>query len=201
MINIKKMLYSLGISLVIVGLLVGCNSDEGANVKEDNQTKTEETKQEESENTEQGNEKADTEQETADNVIEISAFEMGYTPPSVSLEKGKEYTLILKNNGELFHDLTAKDFDVEITYMGEMPDHPDETSFIDVIDKLLGTKKVYADEGHGHKDEKMKFIHMNAKAGQTVEIKFIPKETGKFDFICTVPGHKEAGMHGEMEVK
>ncbi|NBI31152.1 hypothetical protein ERL59_19655 [Chengkuizengella sp. YPA3-1-1] len=47
----------------------------------------------------------------------------------------------------------------------------------------------------------MKSIHMNANAGQTVSIKFIPKEEGEFVFFCTVPGHKEAGMVGKFIVK
>jgi uncharacterized cupredoxin-like copper-binding protein len=173
----RKGIYLIGSAFVTMGLLVGCGSDEGAAPKEGQQVVS------------------------SDNVIEISAFEMGYTPPSVTLEKGKEYTLVLKNDGKIFHDLTAKKLDVEITYMGDMPDHPEGMSFIDTIDKIFGVKKAHADAGHGDdSEEKMNYIHMNAEAGQTVEIKFIPKETGEFKFYCSVPGHEEAGMHGEVEV-
>lgn len=59
-----------------------------------------------------------------------------------------------------------------------------------------GIKKAYAGGGHGEKPS----IHMNANSGQTVKIKFIPKETGVFKFYCSVPGHEEAGMQGELKV-
>ncbi|RBW70189.1 hypothetical protein DS031_08355 [Bacillus taeanensis] len=41
---------------------------------------------------------------------------------------------------------------------------------------------------------------MNAKADQTVRIKFIPKETGTFELYCSIPGHEEAGMVGQITV-
>lgn len=39
-----------------------------------------------------------------------------------------------------------------------------------------------------------------AKPGQTVTLEFTPTAKGKFEFICTVPGHKEAGMKGTITV-
>lgn len=190
--NIKrKGLYLIGTVFVTIGLLAGCGSGEGVAPKKDKQVVTKEQFLQDKEEVEN------------DNVINVSAFEMGYTLPEITLEKGKEYTLVMKNDGKIFHDLTTKDLDVEITYMSEMPDHPEGMSF---IDKIFGVKTVYASGNHDgeHDDshgEIMKYIHMNAKSGQTVKIKFIPKETGGFKFYCSVPGHEEAGMHGEFEVK
>jgi nitrite reductase (NO-forming) len=39
-----------------------------------------------------------------------------------------------------------------------------------------------------------------AKAGQTVTLEFTPTAAGSFEYICTVPGHKEAGMKGKINV-
>jgi nitrite reductase (NO-forming) len=39
-----------------------------------------------------------------------------------------------------------------------------------------------------------------AKSGQTVTLEFTPTAAGSFEYICTVPGHKEAGMKGKIEV-
>jgi uncharacterized cupredoxin-like copper-binding protein len=37
-------------------------------------------------------------------------------------------------------------------------------------------------------------------AGQTVTVKFTPTESGTFELLCTVPGHKDAGMVGTVSV-
>ena len=39
-----------------------------------------------------------------------------------------------------------------------------------------------------------------AKAGQTATLEFTPTAAGSFDYICTIPGHKEAGMKGKINV-
>lgn len=41
-----------------------------------------------------------------------------------------------------------------------------------------------------------------AGAGETVEVTFtVPKVAGKYPFICTFPGHFQAGMRGDLVVK
>ncbi len=191
----KKGIFIIGSAFVTIGLLTGCASEEEATLKEDKPVEVEVKEQPMLEEVPE----EISEETSKDNVIEISAYEMGYTPPTVTLEEGQEYTLVLKNDGEIFHDLTANKLDVEITNMGDMPDHPEDMTFNDALDKILGVKKAHADGGDDT-EEKMNYIHMNAEAGQTVEIKFIPKETGEFKFYCSVPGHEESGMHGEIEV-
>jgi uncharacterized cupredoxin-like copper-binding protein len=39
-----------------------------------------------------------------------------------------------------------------------------------------------------------------AKAGQTATLEFTPTAKGSYEYICTVPGHKEAGMKGTINV-
>jgi len=39
-----------------------------------------------------------------------------------------------------------------------------------------------------------------AKAGQTATLEFTPTAKGTYEYICTVPGHKEAGMKGKINV-
>jgi uncharacterized cupredoxin-like copper-binding protein len=131
--------------------------------------------------------------------INVSAYEMGYTPDTITLKQGEEYELIMKNDGNLFHDLTSDNFNIEITEIGEMAEHPESAS---IIDKLFGINKAYADGGHGHGDTfNLNKLHMNANAGQTIIIKFIPKEKGELVFYCSVEGHKAAGMVGTFIVE
>jgi uncharacterized cupredoxin-like copper-binding protein len=44
-------------------------------------------------------------------------------------------------------------------------------------------------------------LHAATSAGETSVIKFTPTEPGTYQIICSVPGHKEAGMTGELIVK
>ncbi len=39
-----------------------------------------------------------------------------------------------------------------------------------------------------------------AKAGQTATLEFTPTAKGTYEYICTIPGHKEAGMKGKITV-
>ena len=39
-----------------------------------------------------------------------------------------------------------------------------------------------------------------AKAGQTATLEFTPTAKGSYEYICTIPGHKEAGMKGKINV-
>ena len=39
-----------------------------------------------------------------------------------------------------------------------------------------------------------------AKPGQSATIEFTPTAAGTYEYICTIPGHKEAGMKGTINV-
>jgi uncharacterized cupredoxin-like copper-binding protein len=39
------------------------------------------------------------------------------------------------------------------------------------------------------------------QAGETKKVRVTVNEEGSYSFICTVPGHKEAGMHGDLRVR
>jgi nitrite reductase (NO-forming) len=39
-----------------------------------------------------------------------------------------------------------------------------------------------------------------AKPGRTTTLEFTPTAAGSFEYICTIPGHKEAGMKGTINV-
>lgn len=38
------------------------------------------------------------------------------------------------------------------------------------------------------------------QAGNTTTISFTPEEPGTYDIVCTVPGHSQAGMTGDLVV-
>lgn len=44
-------------------------------------------------------------------------------------------------------------------------------------------------------------IDMKVQGGETTSIEFNPKELGEFEFYCSIPGHKEAGMVGTIMIE
>jgi uncharacterized cupredoxin-like copper-binding protein len=44
-------------------------------------------------------------------------------------------------------------------------------------------------------------LHVAAEPGATNRLSFTPTKPGTYEFMCTVAGHKEAGMAGTMVVK
>jgi len=51
--------------------------------------------------------------------------------------------------------------------------------------------------GHLHSNAA---LHLHVPPKSQNQIKFIPLETGQYQFYCTIPGHREAGMTGIMKV-
>ncbi|MGM7702825.1 cupredoxin domain-containing protein [Pseudalkalibacillus sp. Hm43] len=196
--QLKRNTFFLVVSILMISFLVGCGSGEkeDAPKSDDSATTDEELKNEDQDDANQADKNSDKAHETdrKGNTIEITATEMKFEPSQITLKKGQEYEFVMTNDGQVFHDFVEDEMEIKMTFMSDMPDHPDQTS---MLDRLLGTKKAFA-----HSDEKhKKTLHMNAKPGQTVSIKFIPKETGEFEFYCSVPGHKEAGMKGTIIVE
>lgn len=45
-----------------------------------------------------------------------------------------------------------------------------------------------------------KELQLAAKAGESTTIEFTPDKAGVFELVCTLPGHKDAGMVGKLEI-
>ena len=84
--------------------------------------------------------------------LEISAVDLGFQPTSLKVDKPGRYTISLKNDGAIPHDITSPD----------------------------GTK-----------------ITANSKETKSTEIE-VP--ASGLSFICSVPGHSDAGMKGTISV-
>jgi uncharacterized cupredoxin-like copper-binding protein len=54
------------------------------------------------------------------------------------------------------------------------------------------------DDGHDHGNEFS--VHVSAAAGNEGAVVFTATEAGEYEFYCSVPGHKEAGMIGTLKV-
>ncbi|MFA8439812.1 plastocyanin/azurin family copper-binding protein [Pueribacillus sp. YX66] len=105
--------------------------------------------------------------------ILISTIEYSYQPSSFNIDFEETVTIKLLNNGEVEHDLEIVGLKAE----------------------LLNSEKV-----HKHHDMQESVVHIHAKPGEEVELTFKSLQKGRFSFYCTIPGHKEAGMIGTVNI-
>ncbi|HIK03371.1 MAG TPA: copper-binding protein [Trichormus sp. M33_DOE_039] len=100
-----------------------------------------------------------------------SANELKFEPNHLDFIAGKRYQLKLTNPSQMKHYFTAKDF----------------------ADGIW-TQKVEA----GKVEIKGAIHELELKPGAIAEWVFVPMKSGKYSLRCSIPGHTEAGMTGEI---
>ena len=102
------------------------------------------------------------------------AGELKFFPEQLEFTVGQSYTLLLDNPSPIKHYFTAKDFA--------------DGSW---------TKKVQV----GKVEVKGAIHELELKPGGQAEWVLTPMKEGTYEFYCSISGHKEAGMVGEILVK
>jgi uncharacterized cupredoxin-like copper-binding protein len=110
--------------------------------------------------------------------VTVLMSEFAFEPNSITVEAGKPVELTLINNGAIEHD-----FVIEVIQV------------TDVSSSNSGEHHM-ATEEHSEFD-----LHTSTAAGETSTLTFTVTEPGTYQIICSVPGHKDAGMTGELIVK
>ena len=100
---------------------------------------------------------------------------MLFSPDKINVRKGEQIRFIIRNNGALKHEFT----------LASVTDN----------DKHAELMKKYPDMEH--EDPNAKSID----PGKSAEILWRFSKAGEFEFACLIPGHREAGMHGFVQVK
>jgi uncharacterized cupredoxin-like copper-binding protein len=103
-----------------------------------------------------------------------SENELKFVPDHLEFLAGKRYKLVLSNPSSQKHYFTSKDF----------------------ADNIWN-QKVEA----GKVEIKGAIHELELKPGAEAEWLFIPVKSGSYHLRCTIPGHSEAGMVGEIVVK
>jgi len=109
---------------------------------------------------------------TPDKKIVIETSGLSYSPEEVVVKKNMPVTLVLKNSDRVEHDIEIKGLPF----------------------------KMVSESTHQH-DVEEDVMHLHAEPQTTSEITFSVSEVGKYEFYCTIPGHKEKGMVGQFVVK
>ena len=114
--------------------------------------------------------------EKASRTIEVQMSDaMRFAPSSIKVKRGETIKFVLKNTGQVRHEMvlgTIKELKEHATLMQKFPDME-------------------------HADPNM----VTVEPGKTGELVWRFTKAGTFDFACLQPGHFEAGMVGKVAVK
>jgi uncharacterized cupredoxin-like copper-binding protein len=108
-------------------------------------------------------------------VVEIELGDHVYTPESFKLERGRATILRLRNVGGHSHDMVGGSlFQAIVIRQVQVKAGRVSTPYV---------RSVYLKPKH------------------EMEIWFVPTVSGKFTFHCSIPGHREEGMEGKVEIQ
>lgn len=112
--------------------------------------------------------------------VTLTARTMVYEPSTFEVTAGAPVELTLVNEDALEHDFSILEIPVESV------SEPDAMSAEHEME--MGTAAMDP------------VLHVAAEPGATNHLTFTSTKPGTYEFFCTVPGHKEAGMVGTMVV-
>ena len=124
-------------------------------------------------------------------VVTVKMFDNYYEPNEIVVKKGETVKFIVKNMGELVHELNIATKEMHIKHqpeMAKMVEH--EILLADKIDKNKMKEISKMDHSMAHK-------HANSvllEPSNTGEIIWKFSTSAKLEIACNVPGHYEAGM-------
>jgi len=118
--------------------------------------------------------------EPPDRSIEVTMSDLAFEPREITMERGERIELRLANRGTMEHDFTVD----------QMP----LTSAIRMAGGMPGR------EHAGHRGGGAA-LHMALSVDDAGSFTFEPTDAGRFDYYCTVEGHREAGMFGTLVVE
>lgn len=105
----------------------------------------------------------------------VMSDEMRFSPETVMVKRGETIRFIVKNAGELKHEMTLGTMEELVDHAAVMEKHPDME----------------------HDDPNA----VTVEPGQTKTVLWKFTKAGSFDFGCLVPGHMPAGMKGRIVVR
>ena len=109
--------------------------------------------------------------------ITVTVKEFAFDPNVITVTAGQPVELTFINEGAVEHDFAVEVISVTDVSTSGSGDH-----------HMSGDHSKYA-------------LHTSTPAGETSTLTFTPTEPGTYKIICSVPGHLEAGMTGELIVK
>ena len=124
-------------------------------------------------------------------VINVKMFDNYYEPNEITVKKGETVKFIVKNVGELVHELNIATKEMHRKHQPEMAKMVEnEILLADRIDKNKMKEMAKMDHSMAHKHANSVLLEPN----NTGEIIWKFSTSAKLEIACNVPGHYEAGM-------
>ncbi|RKF12291.1 copper-binding protein [Roseovarius spongiae] len=130
------------------------------------------------------------EAENVDRVIEVSMDEMKYEPSRISVKEGETIKFVVSNDGNLVHEFNLGNDEIWDGHKGEMREMLQKGMM--TMKKLNHEKMMEA--GMMHDDANSVLL----EPGETGEVVWTFSEATDMGFACNAPGHREAGMVGDV---
>ena len=124
-------------------------------------------------------------------IINIKMFDNYYEPKEVKIKKGETVKFVVKNMGELVHELNIATKEMHLKHqpeMAKMVEH--EILLADKIDKNKMKQIAKTDHAMAHKHANSVLLEPN----ETGEIIWNFSTSANLEIACNVPGHYETGM-------
>ena len=124
-------------------------------------------------------------------VVTVKMFDNYYEPNEIVVKKGETVKFVVKNMGELVHELNIATKEMHIKHqpeMAKMVEH--EILLADKIDKNKMKEMSKMDHSMAHKHANSVLLEPN----DTGEIIWKFSTSTKLEIACNVPGHYDAGM-------
>lgn len=113
--------------------------------------------------------------------ITVEASALKFQPVAIEMTASQPVRLVFENKDSVDHDFSVMEFPMEAV-----------------------TGESGGDAMAGHDMSGMAQepdLHVAAVMGSSASLQFTPTKPGTYEFFCTVPGHREAGMIGTLVVK
>jgi uncharacterized cupredoxin-like copper-binding protein len=113
--------------------------------------------------------------QTPSRTIEVEMSEMAYTPSRIEVKRGEQIRFVIRNVGEDDHEFLLATTAENLKHAEDMQKHP-------------------------HMEhEESNAVRLTPKKSAEIVWKFT--KPGTFEYSCLIPGHRENGMIGEVNVK
>ena len=105
--------------------------------------------------------------------VEVEMVEFAFRPRIIRLEAGQPARIVLRNRGQIAHQFV--------------------TDYLRAVAVRLSS--------HTLDVEAPGLDLVRVDPGGSARLEFLPRRKGRFTVACTIEGHREAGMHGILEVR
>lgn len=129
----------------------------------------------------------------ADRTVEVTMGDIFFEPKNLSVEGGETIRFVVKNAGQLIHEFNIGTAEMHMA-------HREEMTAMMKTGALTATGMDHSKMDHSgmkHDDPNSVLV----EPGQTLDVTWTFPKAGELQFACNVPGHYEAGMVGDFNIR